>query len=193
MNRTLLLAMALTVPPIAAQNSDLSFLFGVASNRVELSRSFVRTENRANFQVNYAWQFREGPRGRFYVELPLLLGGGTSSLVGPAVFGTAGGIVFLTPGLRYHLNVTPRLALYGATGLGFASKVENLGFTSGNNRMAWTRWSVGLAGNVGGGLDFRLSRLWSLRGEVRNYLTNRSTSIGSRNYLTAQFGFALHF
>lgn len=176
-----------------AQNSDLGFLFGVSVRNASIANGVVRGETQVSLQVNYAWQLREGKGGRLYIEVPVQTAAGSSGEVGRGqVTGRAGGILFVTPGLRYHYNLSPRVVVYAAAGGGFASKTENYGFVSGNNVTSVTQTKVGGAFNVGAGLDFRLTRLWSLRGEVRSFRTTQTAAL-SKTSTMAQFGFALHF
>jgi len=49
------------------------------------------------------------------------------------------------------------------------------------------------AAGFGGGLDFRLTRLLSLRGEVRDLTSSPQVGFGGWHNLSTQFGFALHF
>ncbi len=156
----LLLASATTA---AAQNSDLGLL-GQAPVKYP----------RAGVQLNYARQLWENPAGRLYLELPVFA---------PDLDGHAYTFrFFFTPGLRYHFNVTHRIAIYVSAGGGFAS---------------WpARHQTNLARGLGGGLDYRLTRRWSLRADVRNLTTSlRFTSPSGRlpNNPVVNIGAGLHF
>jgi hypothetical protein len=137
-----ILAWLLLVGAVAgsAQNSDLGLL-GEVSYRGP----------RYGLQVNYARQLLERPAGRLYLEVPLIIP------VTPYRRGFAR--IFITPGLRYHRNLTDRTALYGSGGVGFVS-------TPFNPRISW-------AVTFGGGLDYRLTRLWSVRGDIRHLMGSR--------------------
>lgn len=182
---------------LSAQNSDLGFLFGFAQRNASIRDNVIRGEVQAGFQINYARQLMEGRGGRLYLELPVLFAGGSNGELSDRVIGRAGGIVFVTPGLRYHYNLTPRVALYAAGGGGIAHKQERFGTRTGNQIVEVDRSNTGGAFNVGGGLDFRLTKLWSLRGEARSFRTTQATSLQtntfSRRNVSAQFGVALHF
>ena len=58
-----------------------------------------------------------------------------------------------------------------------------------------TLGSVTAAFDFGGGLDIRLTRLLSLRGEGRDLFLSQGglSSSGGRNHPIVSFGFALHF
>ncbi|MCX6612473.1 MAG: outer membrane beta-barrel protein [Acidobacteria bacterium] len=182
---------------LSAQNSDVGFLFGFSQRNASIRDGVIRGEVKVGFQVNYAWQLVEGRGGRLYVELPVQFVAGSNGELGDRVIGRAGGIVFVTPGLRYHFNLTPRLAIYAAGGGGIAHKEERFGSRVGDQIVEVDRPKTGGAFNFGGGLDFRLTKLWSLRGEVRSFRTTEATTLQtnsfSRRSVLAQFGFALHF
>jgi opacity protein-like surface antigen len=99
---------------------------------------------------------------------------------------------FFTPGLRYHYNLASRVAIYAAAGAGIAHKEERFGTVVGNRVIERDESNTGGAYNFGGGLDFRLTRLWSLRGEVRSFRTTQAATLTRRSTI-AQIGFALHF
>ena len=170
MRRFLLLLIVTTSVHVAtAQNSDLGLLTGLgyyhgASSGVE---------------VNYAWQFWEHPVGRLYVEVPAI------------IIPVRGGSIACTPGIRFHHNITQRIALYAAVGVGIASPIrEPADLVTG----------VDLAYDLGGGVDFRLNRRWSLRADIRES-SQGASSIGhlvnptnwDRNPKSALLGVALHF
>jgi len=57
-----------------------------------------------------------------------------------------------------------------------------------------TRWTVGAALDFGGGLDFRLTRLMSLRAEVRDFVTGRGLGgVEGRNHPIFSFGLGIHW
>lgn len=186
----------LSGPSLLAQNSDLGFLFGFSQRNASVRNDVIRGEVSASFQVNYARQLVEGKGGRLYLEFPALFAAGSDGELSNRVIGRAGGTVFFTPGLRYHYQLAPRIAVYAAAGAGIAHKEERFGTVvgnvTGNSVIERDESNTGGAYNFGGGLDFRLTRLWSLRGEVRSFRTTQATTLTRRSTI-AQFGFALHF
>jgi opacity protein-like surface antigen len=185
------------------QNSDLGLLLSGTVNRFNFG-SRTETQYRFGLQVNYAWQAWEGARGRLYAELAVSpqsapVGQGTVTVVeGNRIASQPEGIVFLTPGLRYHLNFTPRFAVYAAAGLGAAFRRQSV-WTSpvnppGPRIEVLSRWQADPAYNVGAGADFRLTRLVSVRGELRRFRTTAQPGFGDgRTFPAAQAGLALHF
>lgn len=145
-----------------AQNSDLGILGGVSSSS---------SDARVGLQVNYARELVERPAGRLYVEVPLIIP------VAPQHEANSLRL-FVTPGIRYHFNVTNRTAVYATFGIGIATRPE--------------RPATSAAYVLGTGLDFRLNRRWSLRGDVRDTIASSTVSF-DRNNPSAMFGFALHF
>ena len=77
-------------------------------------------------QFNYAGQSHEGSAGRFYVELSLQPGLSATGELGRE---SQGELVqyFITPGVRYQWNLTPRTAVYGAAGAGTVIRTERVG------------------------------------------------------------------
>jgi len=150
-----------------AQNSDLGLLIGT---------SFSHGAG-AGMQVNYAWQFYERPAGRLYVEMPIII---------PVAQATNEVNIFVTPGVRYHFNVTKRTALYAAAGAGVAVRANPA--------------QIDMAYELGGGVDFRLNRRWSLRGDLRDlsegvggiqHLVNPTN--WCNNQKSAMVGVGMHF
>jgi predicted porin len=150
-----------------AQNSDLGLLTGAS----------FKFGAGAGMQVNYAWQFHESPAGRLYVEMPIII---------PVAQATNDVNIFVTPGIRYHFNVSKRAAVYAAAGLGVAVEADSA--------------NVDMAYELGGGLDYRLNRRWSLRGDMRD-LSEGASGIQRllnpanwhNNQKSAMVGIGLHF
>jgi opacity protein-like surface antigen len=188
----LTLFMLLSGHSLLAQNSDLGFLFGFSQRNASVRNDVIRGEVSVSFQVNYARQLVEGKGGRLYLEFPALFAGGSNGEISNQVIGRAGGTAFFTPGLRYHYNLASRVAIYAAAGAGIAHKEERFGTVVGNQVIERDESNTGGAYNFGGGLDFRLTRLWSLRGEVRSFRTTQAATLTRRSTI-AQIGFALHF
>src|SRR5258706_253832 len=111
-------------------------------------------------------------------------------------------VVFFTPGLRYHLNLKPRVAVYAAVGGGMALRqqkvftfaTEPIGSIISPLLSVRTGWKASGAFDLGAGFDFRLTRLLSMRGELRSFRTSSQSGFGDgRQYPSAHIGLALHF
>src|SRR5882757_2079113 len=160
----LILLLILGAGTAAAQNSDLGLLIGGAD---------LATGARFGVQINYAWQILERPAGRLYVELPIIHPVKSRTEQNPPS-------IFITPGIRYHFNLKPRVAVYVAAGAGVVTRVQ-----SGTTSKAFA---------LGAGVDYRLTRLWSLRGDFRNPTTSAKFIYFARdNNPSTMFGVALHF
>jgi opacity protein-like surface antigen len=143
------------------QNSDLGLLLGV---------SHYSGHTPVGGQVNYARQLLENRHGRLYLELPVFV---------PLTRGSHSGTVFITPGLRYHLNLNERVAVYVSADAGIAIQA------------GVHRADLGLA--LGAGVDYRLTRRWSLRGDYRNFAEESTHGLSTTKHSSLMIGPALHF
>jgi len=158
----LILMMAATGTALA-QNSDLGLLLGV---------SHFTGETRVGGQANYARQILERPRDRFYIELPIFVPVTPRNEANSAT-------IFITPGVRYHRNLSERVVVYGAFGVGLAVQPKS----------ARTSFAFGL----GAGLDYRLTQRWSLRGDFRDFVEGSPGGFLGNGNASVMFGPALHF
>jgi hypothetical protein len=205
MKLTKLVTLALVMTGSAiAQNSDLGILFSVSETKYTAA-PITTTNYGIGIQANYSWQILESPSGRLYIEVP------GSYLTGPSfqwVFTQSGaatqtfqpvGAAFVTPGLRYHFNVKPRLAVHAAVGGGIAVREQQIStrVEEPNNSSQLsinTGWKGSPAYDLGAGFDFRLTRLLSLRGELRRFRTTAQHGFGDgKTYPVVDIGLALHF
>jgi hypothetical protein len=177
-----------------AQNSDLGLLVGVYTPRGEVQVSpsiYIHGSTGASLQANYAWQFLQRAVD-LYAELPLVLSLQTTGTVtGTSVTGSTGAL-FFTPGVRVKVSPESRVSFYGALGGGLASfslpvTVTSTSITGGGRT---TTAALGF----GGGIDFRLTRLLSLRFDARDFVTRAGLgSTAGRNHGVYSFGIAFHF
>jgi hypothetical protein len=179
-----------------AQNSDLGLLLGISgpTSTVQTgSGTRVSGSVGAHGQINYALQLKETSAGRLYLELPLLLGGHSSGTVGGgSVTGSAGGALFFTPGVRLNIAPHSRVSLYVAAGAGPAAFNESKAVVANRVVSASTGWTVRVAGDFGGGLDFRLTRLMSLRMEARDFISGEGLG-GVEGHHHPIYGFGVGF
>jgi hypothetical protein len=171
-----LLAIFLFSGVALAQNSDLGVLLGV--NTVQVGPQGSSTKVGVNLQLNYAFQFKETPRFRFYVEVPLLAGTQPFASVSTREYAVNGNILYLTPGLRVNLPLHSRVSLYGAAGGGLAVFSTQRALAGGDRVFAINTVIATAAGTAGGGLELRLSRLVSLRAEARDFIAAGSPGGG---------------
>ncbi len=178
-----------------AQSNEMGFLFGFAQRNASLQDNVIRGQVRLSFQFNPAHlvkEVREGGAGRFYVEAPIMAAAGLNGTITDTVTGRIGAVVFVTPGIRYELHLTPRLSVYLGGGFGFAAGRQRIGTPSGGQILTTKKSCWSEAGNYGGGVDFRLTNRWSLRAEARDFRARQETRIPGRN-LGILAGFAFRF
>lgn len=186
--------LAVVVSTAAAQNSDLGLLLGV-SHLAEgtIASGTVSGSVSASGQVNYAVQLRDSPAGRLYLELPLIItGSSTGTIAGGVVSGTDEALFFFTPGVRWLFTPAARVSLYAAGGIGMVAVARDAGVV-GKGVIRGTS-DVGATGaaSLGIGLDFRLTRLVSLRADFRELPTFVHVH-GSHNHEVFMLGVGLHF
>jgi len=140
-------------------------------------------------QLNYAWQALQRAVD-LYVELPLVIPVRVSgtAIVSPGhvfVAGNSGPDVFFTPGVRLKFSPESRVSFYGAAGFGIASFSGGSQGSGRENSPAF---------EFGGGVDIRLTRLLSLRGDVRDFVTRAGLGeTMGRHHGIFQVGMAFHF
>jgi hypothetical protein len=198
--RTLCLFL-LAICPSRAQNSDLGLLGGISGPRGQTTvagqTSTVSGSVIPSFQINYAWQVRQGAVD-LYVELPLVIPvrvSGTVSAVpgGAVVAGNSGPDLFFTPGLRLKFSPESHVSFYGAAGFGIASFAGAQVVATPATVVSGGRRNSPALG-FGGGIDLRLTRLLSLRGDVRDFVTETGLGdVSGRNHGIFQVGIAFHF
>lgn len=180
-----------------AQNSDLGILGGYSAPAVEIVRGSggdISTASSGHLQFNYARQLKETRAGRLYLELPVLVGGHVRAYVGHDVLGSAGVTFYLTPGIRWNIPVHSRISLYAAAGVGLAGFAGDRASVAGSLVTATHGVRMTLAGEIGGGLDLRLSRIVSLRGEARDFITEAGfDSALGMNRVVYGFGVGFHW
>jgi opacity protein-like surface antigen len=185
----------------SGQNSDLGLLAGIAGPKdqttVTDSTTTASGSVAPSFQVNYAWQVRESTAD-LYIELPLVVPVRESGAVvagpgGTAVSGSSGPDLFFTPGLRMKVSPESRVSFYAAAGLGVASFGATSTIGPSLTVVTGSR-QTSLAFGFGGGVDFRLTRLLSLRADVRDFVTRAGLGGASgRIHAILQAGIAFHF
>ncbi len=182
-----------------AQNSDLGLLLGVMTSPNQVSAgSGTRISMSTGFagQLNYACQVKGWKAGDLYLEVPSIMAvRGNNLVAGSGVSLSAKGVGGVLPGVRFKLPVGGRLSLYAAGGAGFGFYGEDVLSTGSGSSAITDRTTVTAAFDFGGGLDLRLTRLLSLRGEVRDLVlsTTGLSNSGGHNNPVLGFGFAFHF
>jgi len=198
MKSLLLRALAVAIlgaATVAAQNSDLGLLVGVSVRpSATITPGRIEGSVSASGQINYAIQLREANAGLLYLELPLMIADTQKGVVSGSVTSSSTNTVFFTPGVRWHYTIHPRVALYGSVGGGIAvlngrSSLVGSGIVSSSSGTM-----VNPAFGFGGGVDFRLTRLLSLRAEGRDFITRAGLGGESgHNHAFFTVGVGFHF
>jgi hypothetical protein len=191
----------LAICPLHAQNSDLGLLGGISGPRGQTTvaggTSTVSGSVTPSFQVNYAFQVMQRSVD-LYVELPLVIPVRVSGTVstgpgGEVVAGNSGPDLFFTPGLRLKFSPESRVSFYGAAGFGIASFAGAQVVAAPAAVVTEGRRNSPALG-IGAGIDLRLTRLLSFRGDVRDFVTESGLGdVSGRNHGIFQVGIAFHF
>jgi opacity protein-like surface antigen len=197
----ILLALFLLTGCAAAQNSDLGLLGGISGPKGQTTISGETATASGSvtpsFQVNYAWQVLQRTAD-LYVELPLVIpvrvsGTTVAGPNGAASAGSSGPDLFFTPGLRVKFSPESRVSFYAAAGVGIASFGATSTIVPPLTVVAGSRQNSFAIG-FGGGIDFRLTRLLSLRVDARDFVTRAGLGgVSGRNHAILQVGIAFHF
>jgi opacity protein-like surface antigen len=191
--RTVLL-LFLAAGAALAQNSDLAFLFGASGpSSASVSGGTVSGSFGFGFQANYAVQLHETPAGQLYIELPLMLAERLQGTVDANVTATTKDSIFLTPGVRWRFTPQKRVSFYAAAGAGIGSFGTALDVVGQGTVSATTSRTTTVAFGFGGGIDFRLTRLLSLRAEGRDFLTPSGAGTSSHSHAFFMAGIGFHF
>lgn len=197
----LLLTLLLLTGSAAAQNSDLALLAGISGPKGSVTNAGGTSTDTGSvtpsFQVNYAWQVLQRAAD-LYVELPLVVPVRVTGIVvtGPGVSSSAGNTspdLFFTPGARVKFSPESRISFYAAAGAGIASFAATPALVAPLTVVAGSR-QTSFAFGIGGGVDFRLTRLLSLRVDARDFITGAGLGgVTGRNHAILQGGIAFHF
>lgn len=181
-------------PGQIVQNMDMFFLGGASragSRQVPGTIVTLNANTRRAMAVGYGYQLaRVSSLGVWLDFSPSTSVRGRGSATVPGYVND--GFLAMTVAARFMAPVHARLSIYGIVGGGggsfyYASVLENPA------RVLTSSVWHGLA-VTGGGVDVRLSRRISLRGELRDFITapRRSGATG-RHHPVPFFGVAFHF
>jgi len=185
---------AIAAPGAMAQNSDLAVLLGVTFPATQVNSTHVSTSAGASVQINYAYQIWGSAHSSLYMEFPVVISAGSGTNVSVlGVTASQGATVLFTPGVRIKVPLHARLSLYAAAGGGIGAFGGNRVVVT-HGQVSVGHHSVSPAMDFGGGLDIRLTRLLSLRGEVRDFVSRAGLGgVAGRNHVIGQAGVAFHF
>lgn len=143
----------------------------------EVSGLFPSTNNlsidpAAGFQLNYAHRLIGVPGVALYVEVPFLAGFNNLRTIATLENGQNYSSIFVTPGVKVKFVPGFFISPYLAGGIGVAH------FNASNSGGSETDF----AADIGGGLDIKVFPHVSLRGEVRDFITD-TPGLGALNLL----------
>jgi hypothetical protein len=178
------------------QNMDIFFLAGPSFAKAQViggTNVTVYGSTGYSSTTGYGYQFMRKSAVSLWVEFAPFAG------IHPAAeTATIPGSVSLTsiifaPGIRVMAPVQSRISVFGVLGAGWGDfSVPTL--TSDNPPDLKSGDTGHFVTDLGGGIDIRLSRLFSFRVDVRDYVTGRDLGgVPGRNHLLPSLGFAVHF
>ena len=157
----LLLLIAVALTAAQAQKNE----FTVMASTFQTSASYD-AHGGQGLQLNYARRIVNLELASLYLELPFAAAwGGNRSITQGNLLHQDYNTMYLTPGLKLKLLPGSFISPYLAGGLGWG------GFRATNTSATSNQF----AGDIGGGADFKILPILSLRGEVRDYYTSAPT------------------
>ena len=176
------------------QNMDIYFLFGgspaqsqTVGGQAALSGTTLLVQ-----ATGYGYQIVRKSAASLWVEFSPLFSSGKVTASGISGSTNLDWQAF-TLGVRFMVPVQSRISLYGATG-GGVGWFRELYIAGGSNPLlSSTRTAHGVY-DFGGGVDVRVIRMFSVRGEVRDFVTGTNLSgTSGRNHVVIMGGLAMHF
>jgi hypothetical protein len=185
----------LAVTAVSAQgirNTDIYFMGGpVHTSPYAVPGTTIAVSGSTGFtqQVGYGYQFWQTPAGGVWLDIPMTFNfPGTPTASVPAASSNTSYTV--TPGLRLMVPFSERVSGYAIGGAGYGHYCYSPVLES---RLGFQTTTHGVI-EVGAGVDIRLTRRISIRGEVRDFVTGRGLSgVPGRNHLVIPFGISFHY
>jgi len=179
------------------QNRDLFLMAGPVggtSQGIPGSPLEVSTGSGLAIQLGFGYQIFSSKAGILYLEpLPLVLEIPGESTAAGNRLSTRSITHFFTPGIRFKIPASDRLSFHGLVGGGFGS-FRRFKLDPDDPDGMVISYKKGGVFDFGGGIDFRLSRGFSLRFEVRDFVGGADPGIGAgRHHVIPLAGLALHF
>ena len=147
----------------------------------------------ANVQLGYGHQLLSTRNGSLDLDVPLTITVHEGQVVGRGVSVTTRTDAFFTPGVRFRFAPEARVSPFVVLGGGFGAfeKAEvRAGFGVGNS----ANRAVSPVLGFGCGADLRLTKLLSLRGQVRDFVGRAGLGgVEGRHHPVVSVGFGFHF
>lgn len=173
---SLLLAVAAAAQGV--QNMDISFLIGPnPSSSQSVSGETIKADAGISFMLTYGYQLHSARVMDLYLDVPVAWKfNGNATVSSGSVLALSNNRFYCTPGVRLKFNVHERVALFLVGGVGYGT-VQDYVAQVGNRAVTVTADRTGhFAAEGGAGADIRLTKLLSLRAELRMFGTAHHAS-----------------
>ena len=180
----------------AVQNMDIFFLAGpavIGSHTLAGSNVSLYGRTALGVEIGYGYQIAHMSAASLWIEL-IPTTSVVQALGSASIPGTVNDdLLATTVGLRLMVPLQSRVSVYGAAGGGSISAQDTTISTGSNPSVSsHDAWHGVFA--AGGGIDLRLRARFSIRAELRDFVTGtRLSGAAGRNHLVPFFGVAFHF
>jgi hypothetical protein len=189
------LSLVLVAGTLQAQTSDFSILAGAYAANFNIGTQPASTSASAGagIQLGYSHQLLGTRAGSLDLDVPLTVTMHHDEVIKQGMSVGTQTNVFFTPGMRYRIvpqaRVSPFVVLGGGFGsFGIAEVYAGSGFGLSVKR------TVSPVLGLGCGADFRITRLISFRGEVRDFVSRAGLGgVQGRHHPVFGVGFGFHF
>ena len=196
----LALALLAATSPAVAQSNDITLSLGGIPTQ---SRSF-RSPSAGSVQIsadvslgaNYGHRLLDVEFAAIYGEIQFVALPNRSLTAPTTTVPQNYASLYVTPGLRLKVLPTARLSPWVALGGGYALYEQSAKLSNGQNTTS--KFLNRGVFDFGGGLDYRLFRLFGLRGEVRDFVSgnpnlNVALSSSTQHNIVASGGISVRF
>ena len=196
----LALALLAATSPAVAQSNDITLSLGGIPIQ---SRSF-RSPSAGSVQIsadvslgaNYGHRLLDAEFAAIYGEIQFVALPNRSLTAPTTTVPQNYASLYVTPGLRLKVLPTARLSPWVALGGGYALYEQSAKLSNGQN--STSKFLSRGVFDFGGGLDYRLFRLFGLRGEVRDFVSgnpnlNVALSSSTQHNIVASGGISVRF
>jgi hypothetical protein len=177
------------------QNTDMFFSAGPVPGKtesIEGTNVVLSGSTGYAWQADYGYQFARLSAVSVMADLSFVFASPGNSK-GNVPGSVSNSLTPATLGLRMMIPVQSRLSFYAVSG-GGAGGTNYATVTAGANPSLATVSTIHGVFAFGGGADVRLSRLFSLRAEVRDLVTGKGLAgVDGRHHILPFFGVAIHF
>lgn len=187
-------ALAGLIPNAPAQRIDLAVLAGAAFSHTDgggASLITVSTRNSVAAQANLSVLLAKPKSGELFAELPVVAVPSVSVGVDASSLRVTTTHLFITPGVRYEVNLRSRITPYVAGGVGlvrFGGAELKLDPSYGISITSQVKPAIGF----GGGVNVRLTPRIALRTEIRDFVALGS-NVAYRHRPVLAAGLAFRF